>query len=420
MAIDPAETARRVRSTGELSISTVDGTFDLILTPHDMRASHYRAEESIDNGIIQPVIPEEVYTYKATIAGMPDSEARFSVHDDSLEGIILTPREWYFVEPMRNYDRLAVISDMVVYRASDIQPEAIGTCGATLIDRVGRVQELIHGKAEAQEFDIPPALEAGGSIQIADVATEADYEYVTAMGSSSAANTSILEIMNQVDGIYQSQLSISLQVSYQHTWATSSDPYSSTASSTMLTEFKSYWESNYGSMTYDLAHMWTGRDMDGSVVGIAYLDVVCRARSYAYGISQIFSAAPGKYILSAHEIGHNFGATHPDQASPVPEGCSNTIMSSSVGTGTNFCPFSQNEIATHLAQYSSCMATSSGTGCDVNSDNQINVLDVQSLVNTLLGGSVCPGDCDSNNDGSVNVLDLQLLVNIILGGATCP
>jgi hypothetical protein len=226
--------------------------------------------------------------------------------------------------------------------------------------------------------------------------------------------------MNQLDGIYQAQLSISLQVVYQHSWATSSDPYSSTAPSTMLTEFKNYWESNYGSMTYDLAHMWTGRDMDGSVVGIAYLDVVCRAPSYGYGISQILSAAPGKYILTAHEIGHNFGATHTDQASPVPENCSNTIMNSGVGTGTTFCSFSEDEIATHLAQYPSCMATSSGTGCDVNSDDLVNVLDLQSLVNTLLGTGTCTGDCDSNNDGSVNVLDLQLLVNIILGGATCP
>ena len=419
MAMDPVATARKVRSTGQLSINTIDGAFDLVLAPHDMRGPRYRAEESVDNGIIQPVVLDEINTYKGTIAGIPDSEVRFSVRDDSLEGIILTPQEWYFVEPMRNYDRLAVISDMVVYRASDIEPGALGTCGSTLIEKIGMAEELMQAAEATPNTTVPPVMEEG-SISIAEVATEADYEYVTAIGGSSAANTSILEIMNQVDGIYQSQLSVSLQVTYQHTWNTSSDPYSSTAPSTMLTEFKNYWESNYGSMTHDLAHMWTGKNMDGSVVGISYLGIVCRAPSYGYGISQILSGTPGKYILTAHEIGHNFGATHPDQATPVPAGCSNTIMNSSVGTGTTFCPFSQGEIATHLTQYSSCLASSSGTACDVNSDHQINVLDVQSLVNTLLGINTCAGDCDSNNDGSVNVLDLQLLVNIILGRSTCP
>jgi hypothetical protein len=419
MAIDPAETARKVRSTGELSISTVDGTFDLILSPHDIRGLPYSAEETSDSGITQPVEVAEVHTYKGTVAGLAKSEVRFSIHDDSVEGIILTPKEWYFVEPMRNYDRSAIASDMVVYRASDIQAEAIGTCGTVLADRISKARELINAPDETLGLEVPPIMEAGGSIQVADVATEADYEYVTAMGGSTGANTSILEILNQVDGIYQSQLSISLRVTYQHTWATSGDPYSSTVPSTMLTEFKNYWESNFRSNTYDLAHMWTGRDMDGSVVGIAYLNVVCAAPSYSYGVSQILPSAPGKYILSAHEIGHNFGATHPDQASPVPTGCSNTIMNSSVGTGTTFCPFSQSEIGTHLTQYSSCMAAQA-SGCDANNDNQVNVLDVQSLVNNLLGNASCPGDCDSNNDGSINVLDLQLLVNVILGKATCP
>jgi hypothetical protein len=420
MTIDPAKTAEKVRSAGELSINTVEGTFDLVLAPHDMRGSQYRAEESVENGIMRQVVPVESHTYKGKINGMPDSEVRFSVRDDSLEGIILTPKQWYFVEPMRNYDSSAVNSDMVVYRASDIEPDAIGNCGTTLIEKIGMAEQLIQGAKATQELAIPQIMEAGESILTAEIATEADYEYVTAMGGSSGANTSILEILNQVDGIYQSQLSVSLQVTYQHTWAVSSDPYASTAPSAVLIEFKNYWESNYRSMTYDIAHMWTGKDMDGNVVGISYLGVICYAPSYGYGISQILSGTPGKYILTAHEIGHNFGATHPDQATPLPAGCSNTIMNSSVGTGTTFCPFSTSEISSHLAQYSSCLAASSGIGCDVNRDNQINVLDIQSLVNTLLGKNTCTGDCDANNDGSVNVLDLQLLVNIILGKSTCP
>ena len=56
---------------------------------------------------------------------------------------------------------------------------------------------------------------------------------------------------------------------------------------------------------------------------------------------------------------------------------------------------------------------------DVNGDGQVNVLDVQTLANVLLGGT-CGGNCDINSDGRVDILDLQRLVNIVLGLAACP
>ena len=107
-------------------------------------------------------------------------------------------------------------------------------------------------------------------------------------------------------------------------------------------------------MTYDLAHMWTGKDMDGSVVGIAYVGAVCYARSYSYGVSQRITGSPGKFILTAHEIGHNFDASHSDQTE-----CSNTIMNSSVGTGFTFCPFSRSEISAFVNAHVACLDTTS-------------------------------------------------------------
>jgi hypothetical protein len=52
--------------------------------------------------------------------------------------------------------------------------------------------------------------------------------------------------------------------------------------------------------------------------------------------------------------------------------------------------------------------------CDVNSDGFVNVVDVQLLVDQVLG--IFPATGDINGDGSVNVADLQLVVNAALGG----
>ena len=121
----------------------------------------------------------------------------------------------------------------------------------------------------------------------ADVATEADNEFVAALGGSSNANNEILSILNQVDGIYQAELSIALRVTYQHTWAGSSDPFTASSASQLLNEFSTYWNSNLTfNDTFDLAHLWTGRDLDGTTVGVAYRGVVCKYRATSYGLSQ--------------------------------------------------------------------------------------------------------------------------------------
>ncbi len=52
---------------------------------------------------------------------------------------------------------------------------------------------------------------------------------------------------------------------------------------------------------------------------------------------------------------------------------------------------------------------------DVNQDGKVDVLDVQKLVNIILGIEPSVGSADVNKDGSVNVLDVQQVVNIILG-----
>ena len=51
---------------------------------------------------------------------------------------------------------------------------------------------------------------------------------------------------------------------------------------------------------------------------------------------------------------------------------------------------------------------------DINYDNNINIVDVVSLVNVILGLSDSSIICDINSDGTVNVIDVIILVNSIL------
>ena len=66
-------------------------------------------------------------------------------------------------------------------------------------------------------------------------------------------------------------------------------------------------------------------------------------------------------------------------------------------------------------------ATITGTTskCDMNSDGAVNVLDMQMLVNAILGVQGAAAN-DINGDSRIDVLDLQILTNVILGLRSCP
>jgi chitinase len=74
-----------------------------------------------------------------------------------------------------------------------------------------------------------------------------------------------------------------------------------------------------------------------------------------------------------------------------------------------------NEVSTILA------GTPTTSKCDINGDGAANALDLQIMVNLVLGLQAPPaGKADLNGDGKIDALDLQILGNVILGIRSCP
>ncbi|HEX8772718.1 MAG TPA: M12 family metallo-peptidase [Pyrinomonadaceae bacterium] len=355
--LDRAELASRVRSTGKLSFATADQSYEIKLTPNDLRAPSYRAEEVGADGHTYRVESGPVHTYKGTVLGMEGAEARFTIDDKGVEGVIARRGATYFIEAASRYSSSAASGDFVFYNSSDVLEDAQGECGTTLSETVdARAESLRAGKSlphNLQDAESPAANLT--TTRTVELATEADYEYVTALGDSAKANQEILSIMNQVDGIYKAEFGITFSIVYQHTWATSDDPYTSLSAITTLEEFTNYWKANKADVARDLAHMWTAR-LTNDYIGYAWIGVVCNNPNFSYAVSLMLTHRPA--TLTAHELGHNFGATHVNTTSS----CDNTIMVSNINSSTAFCDFSRNQINTHVSNGPACLSVSP-SGC---------------------------------------------------------
>jgi hypothetical protein len=54
-------------------------------------------------------------------------------------------------------------------------------------------------------------------------------------------------------------------------------------------------------------------------------------------------------------------------------------------------------------------------GPDVNRDGHVDALDIQLVVNSVLGIDIAPYDADVNGDGPRDAIDVQMVVNAVLG-----
>ena len=366
LSLDPSELLRGARESGRVTLKTSRGTFDLDVEPYDIRTANYRAVATGAGGSLTELERTPSRSWRGTVAGDSGTHVRLVLDGEKFAGIIITPAETFFVEPARDLSAAAGAKEFIFYAESGVR-EAGGECGTTLAERVSAEAGSGGGGPAAVKSGDPGAAATFSPRRETEVATEADFEYFLADGSSAAAtNSDILDILTQVDAIYESQLGIRVRVVFQHVWTTASDPYTPTDASSALTEFRTVYDQAVGAQPRrDLTHMFTGKDFDGSTIGIAYISAVCASPAFSYGISQSkFSSVVARRVaVTAHEMGHNFGASHPNQESPVPPNCNPSIMNSFVQDTQTFCPFSLDQITGHVAEFGTCLSQLTVEGC---------------------------------------------------------
>ncbi|HKH48851.1 MAG TPA: zinc-dependent metalloprotease family protein, partial [Thermoanaerobaculia bacterium] len=286
--LDLPDLERQVRATGRVTLHAGGRVFDMKLELNNLRALGFKQIRQTRRGPVEET-PSPVATFKGYLVGEPESMVRLLIQPDFLQGYIRTADEWIFIDPLRKYAKSSAPSEIVLFDDDDVRPEAAALCGAGDLTR--RAHDLMEsqgssGLTNATAEAVIPAPTLGRT----DIATEADYEYYLIYGASTYSQ--IEGILNSVDGIYKADLALTLRIVYQSVWTTNQAPYpyTSTIHSTLLDQFKNYWNNNRANVARDQAHLFTGKqivDEYGNVKdGVAFPGAVCRDSSLSYSLSR--------------------------------------------------------------------------------------------------------------------------------------
>jgi hypothetical protein len=327
----------QARDGSSLVSLSLDGRAVVLeVSAHSVRSDHFTLVLDHGAGVTETVDPPAPRTVRGVVLGDPDSVVTGSIVDGLATLMIKTGGEWWTVQPSE--DEGAGVH--AVYSASDVLEHG-GLCGMPT-PAGGRARAPIHHMAMHGH-----ANRGTGDLRIAEIAIEADWQLYSNFFGQNQANllNDIDSVMAALNTIYERDVLLTMQLSHVLIRTSSaSNPYTTSDASALLTQFQNEWNSNQQHVQRDVAHLWTGRNLTGSTIGIAFLGTICT--SSAYGVDQIrFSTNfNSRVALFSHELGHNWNAEHCDSQGECRIMCSGLGGCTGLGNPVRFGPFAIGQI----------------------------------------------------------------------------
>ena len=275
----------------------------LELWSHSVRGESMRVREEIGKDIWRVLDAGPVRTVRGRVLEIEDARVAGSVSERGLMAGIEAPEFGeYWIEPVAQGLRAGDDTLHVVYRAEDVIGKG-GICG--VVDGM----EVEHGGHEGHTHASRGG-PCGSQVCVTEIAIDTDVEFLVALGNTTAAQLRIEDIMNLVTWQYESQVGITYEIVEIMLRTSEEDPYSSTDAGTLLNQFRSHWNASQGGIQRDVAHLFTGKEIDSDTIGIAWVGVICTGSAYGLSQTPYNGSFSCKASLVAHELGHNWSAPH--------------------------------------------------------------------------------------------------------------
>jgi hypothetical protein len=277
----------------------------------DGTMARFRFEHS---PIVEPGLaakyPELNKTYRAQGIDDPTASARFDWLPSGFHAIVLAPSGTVLIDPYAEGNT----TDYISYWKKDAANTTTGfQCDFVNSQLPALPRNDIHA----------PEVTSGTTLRTYRLALACTVEYATAVGGNTVAGALAAEvlIMNRVNGVYERDLAIHMNIVANNnlityaadntscsggTCTTANDPYTNGNGTTMLGQNQTTCTNVIGTANYDIGHVFsTGGG------GVAQLGVPCGS-SKARGVTGQSNPVGDGFAIDyvAHEMGHQFGANH--------------------------------------------------------------------------------------------------------------
>ncbi len=294
----------------------------LELIRESVRAPHYQLlSQQPDDSYVQ-LEPGPIRTYRGRILGIDGSLVAASLQEDGLHAMMLLPdgtRQW--LEPIGAQVAGAAANHYVLYHDDDV-PSSGATCATV---------PYLKG---SEEFPRQSGVVAAGDpLFIAELAIDSDVEYFQDYGSVAAVEAQINNIINTMNLQYERDINVRHIITTIIVRPVEPDGYSGLDIGSLVSQFRDRWVDEMGGVQRDAAQLFTGKNPNGSAIGIAITRTLCLIDGAYSVVASNAPACPSfacKTDLSAHELGHVWSANHCS--------CPGWTMNSVITSGNRFHP----------------------------------------------------------------------------------
>ena len=326
-----------------LSFSSFNQSFNLALKEKDQLMNGFSSNR------------KDVKLYAGNIEGNSKSWVRITAIAGEYSGAIFDGAELYIIDAGYNIEgsvsNTASMSNVktAIYKSSDLSSNLL--CGSEDHDHEHEshfsYKNLLSDTTRQQLSQSSESLDSGFEVAEATASQQVNLRIVTDPDYNSSSNLSpedqVISQMNIIDGIFSEQVGVQFGITDIEV-LNDNGPLTSTSPSGLLNQFSDF----IGNDNPGLAHLFTGRNLDGNVIGIAFTRAICTRNGS--GLTQAGGRGMFGALTAAHEFGHNFGSPHDNQENSA---CATTpgtfLMNPSLNGSTEFSQCSLEQIASTLS-----------------------------------------------------------------------
>jgi hypothetical protein len=316
--IDVSTIQHRAENNQKMSISLDDNQYDFQLEPINLRAPDAWTRLTTTDGYIDVPAPQAKTFKGKIIKHEKTSDISITISGDWMSGYIKMDHDGYQIEKLDNYDPESAKTDFIIYKESDTFRPQISND----VLKQNEPPNLLKSNEGISYFIKFSLFQYADAVVVNDakIILDCDKQYFELDPPVNWADRQ-LAVLNNIRPVYE-PLGINFVVVGQICDFTNIF-LTSTNNELLLDQVAGRW--NTTQTQRHTVHLLTGKNLDGSMFGVANLGGLSSPLHNSYSLSQqspdilngFLATDDHRKWIMAHELGHIFSATHEAQGKCV-------------------------------------------------------------------------------------------------------